>query len=329
VRRSTDVITVVAPDGRLTYVSPAARRVLGLAPEDLLGLPASALVGAANAARMTAYLDALGSGRPDVAEVDFEIALPSGERRIVGVIGSDQRASAVIGGIALTLRDATAERRAERAMLDDATRERQALSSEVHEGIAQELTGVALLVQSLHTTSTSSSPPTARNIEPILEQLGQTIGSVRRLAATLSPVHVAGGSLAIAVQQLAAEIGGRTGIEILTRSPVGEDVIPRPLREDAYRIVRTALIRAGRDATCTRVGVELETARGQLTIVLSGDGNRFGPDPAGADCELMQSILHRVQRLRGSLRVEQPGGHGERVVVQLPFEAAEAPAGDF
>lgn len=329
IRRSTDVIAVVAPDGRLSYVSPAAHRVLGLKPEDLLGLPATALVGAANSTRLTAYLEALGSGRGNVAEVDFEIARPSGERRIIAVIGSDQRASVVIGGIALTLRDASVERRAERAMLDDATRERQALSSEVHEGIAQELTGVALLIQSLRATTTSTDAPVAREIQPILEQLGQTIGSARRLAATLSPVHVAGGSLALAVQQLAAEIGGRTGIEIVTQSQLDDDVIPEILRDDAYRIVRAALVRAGRDATCTRVSVELETTRGELAIALSGDGNRLAPDPAGEDCELMQSIMHRVQRLRGSLSVERPGSQGARLVVQLPLEATAARAGGF
>lgn len=321
IRRSRDVIAVVASDGRLSYVSPAAARVLGRGPETLVGAPATALVGAANAARMAAYLDALSAGRGDAPEIDFEIVLPSGERRIVTAVGSDERATAVIGGIALTLSDATVDRRGERALIDDATRERQALSSEAHEGIAQELAGIALLVQSLRGARAAQDKDSIAALRTILDELGRTIGGVRRLAASLSPVRVARGSLSLAVQNMAAESAAGGKLSVSTRARLVDEAVPETLREDAYRIVQAALSRASRDDSCTQVDVELGLVDEELLIVLEGNGSRLAPDPAGEDCDLMRSILHRVQRLRGTVDIERLQRGGARLRVRLPCPA--------
>ncbi len=324
VRRSRDVIAVVGSDGRLSYVSPAASRVLGLGPDALVGGPATSLVGAANAARMTAFIDALSAGRSDVAEIDFEIILPSGERRIVTVVGSDERSTAVIGGIALTLADTTSDRRTERAMIDDDARERRALSSEAHEGIAQELAGISMLVKSLHRAADAQDESSVQALRTILNELAHTIGGVRRLAATLSPVRVARGSLSQAVQNLAAETAAGGRLRVATASRLLDDMVPETLREDAYRIVQAALTRASRDASCTQVDIELRVVGEEMRIAIEGNGDHLAPDPAGEDCDLMRNVVHRVRRLRGSVDVERLARGGARIRVQLPCPASAA-----
>jgi PAS domain S-box-containing protein len=325
IRRSRDVVAVVAADGRLAYVSPAAESVLGQRAAALVGGPAGALVGAANAGRMTSYLESLASGRADGTAIDFEIVLPTGERRIVAVVGSDERSSAVIGGIALTVSDATRERRAERALIDDAVRERQALSSEAHEGIAQELAGIALLAESLRRGPGASDEDTASAARSIVDGLNSTIGSVRRLAATLSPVRVAAGSLSRAIQNLAAELTTGGGVRVTVHSQLDDEAVPESLRDDAYRIVQAALTRAVRDPSCTTVRIELRLARGELRIILEGNGNRLAPAEGGEDCDLLRSITHRVQRLRGTLAIERLANGGARLGVRLPCPAAHPP----
>lgn len=320
IRRSRDVIAVVGASGTLTYVSPAATRVLGIAPERLVGLPPSALVGRANAARMTSYLVNLNNGRGEPTELDCEIALPSGERRVLGVVASDQRTSAVIGGIALTLRDATSERRAERAMLDEATRERGELSSVVHEGIAQDLTGISLLIQSLRPGVTPNDGSVGHDMQIALDELGRTIGNVRRLATTLAPVRVARGSLSLAVKNLAADASSRTGLSIVTHSELTDSVISEVLREDAYRIVREALECSTRDSGCTRVHIRLDAPHEALQITVQWDGDEaIRPSgPLADDGDRFRTIAHRVQRLRGTMRCEQTPGGGTLLLVQLP-----------
>ncbi len=325
IRRSRDVIVVVAADRHLAYVSPAAEVVLGQRPESLVGRHASTLVGIANAPRMNAYLDSLTRGPVDTPEIDFEVTLPSGERRIVAVVGSDERASAVIGGIALTLANATRERRAERALIDDAARERQALSSEAHEGIAQELAGIALLVQSLRNGPAAQDDDAAHAVRTILDELGHSIGSVRRLAAALSPLRIAAGSLSLAVQSLAAEMTARGAVRVTTQSRLEDKAVPETLRDDAYRIVQAALTRAARDASCTTVQINLGLTRGELRIQLEGDGRRLAPAEGGEDCDLLRNITHRVQRLRGSFTIERLATGGARLTVRLPCTAERRP----
>ena len=206
-------------------------------------------------------------------------------------------------------------------MIDDAARERQALSSEAHEGIAQELAGISLLVQSLRGAPGVRDEDTGGALATILDELGHTIGGVRRLAATLSPVQVARGSLSLAVENLAAELASGGAIRVASTSHLNDEAVPESLREDAYRIVQAALTRAARDASCTRIDVELGLDGQELRITLEGDGSRLAPQPAGEDCDLLRSIIHRVQRLRGTLDIERLTGAGARLRVRLPCAA--------
>ena len=64
VRHSSDVIAIVGPKSRLTYVSPAAGARARLEPAALLPRPATELLGAANAGRMVTQLDALATRTP-------------------------------------------------------------------------------------------------------------------------------------------------------------------------------------------------------------------------------------------------------------------------
>lgn len=67
------------------------------------------------------------------------------------VTGSKEPANPLINGFVLKLRDATEQRATEREVLEIASRERQRMSGEVHAGIGQNLTGIALMLKSLAT----------------------------------------------------------------------------------------------------------------------------------------------------------------------------------
>jgi diguanylate cyclase (GGDEF)-like protein/PAS domain S-box-containing protein len=113
VRRSADLITVINGDGRLCYVSPAARSVLGVDAERLLDTPVLALLGAANEARLASFLAGLGADGVPPTDLEVELQTPRGERRNLQVSGSDHRSSSAIAGLTLTIRDVTEHKRLE------------------------------------------------------------------------------------------------------------------------------------------------------------------------------------------------------------------------
>ena len=50
-------------------------------------------------------------------------------------------------GISVSMRDITERKRLEREILDVSTRERQSIGRDLHDGLGQELTGVALMLR--------------------------------------------------------------------------------------------------------------------------------------------------------------------------------------
>jgi diguanylate cyclase (GGDEF)-like protein/PAS domain S-box-containing protein len=113
VRCSSDLVAVVDAEHALAYVSPAAQQVLGVPAAQLQRQPAVRLLGPANEDRVTAFLDDVLRHAGATVQLEVEIMTPAGERRIVQLIGSDRRASAAIGGISLTVRDVTENKRLE------------------------------------------------------------------------------------------------------------------------------------------------------------------------------------------------------------------------
>src|SRR5271165_3403941 len=71
VRRSADVIAVVNREGRLSFVSPAAAALLGVAPEAAIGTAASNLLGADNRSRLDEFLAQFEASEEPLCEIEF------------------------------------------------------------------------------------------------------------------------------------------------------------------------------------------------------------------------------------------------------------------
>lgn len=315
IRRSADVILVVAPDDRITYVSPAAQRVLGVAPERLTGTRLAALLGSAYSARIGAVLAA-------GAEFECEFVHAGGERRILSIVGSDPCASATIGGVALTIRDVTDQRASDRELLDFASRERALLSNDIHEGLAQELTGIALLLKAMESRDAGPAA-TDTTRKALLDNLSRAITSVRRMAVTLSPLQVVKGSLDLAVRSLAEDVGQAGTIRIGVRTQLTGPPLAHAVSEQAYRIVQEAVRHASQDPACASVRIDIETVDQALRIGVASDAQ--APVAAGAaGAEALRIIGHRVRRLRGTLVVDRASDGGWGLVASIPLHGEPA-----
>jgi PAS domain S-box-containing protein len=112
VRSSTDVIAVVNALRALTFVSPAAERMLGVSAADLQGTPATRLLGVQNEAVVSQFLDGLFTVPAQVTEMELAITTPAGQAGAVHIVGRNEFESPRIRGIVLTVRDMTERLRA-------------------------------------------------------------------------------------------------------------------------------------------------------------------------------------------------------------------------
>jgi diguanylate cyclase (GGDEF)-like protein/PAS domain S-box-containing protein len=107
IRNTADVIAIVTADARISYVTPTAERIFGLAPQDLIGQLLDDLVTFDDRARLREFL--VRDLATDGASANLEARVPRGDdkQRIVEIHGTNMDSEPAIGGRLLTLRDTT------------------------------------------------------------------------------------------------------------------------------------------------------------------------------------------------------------------------------
>jgi PAS domain S-box-containing protein len=318
VRRSSDLIALVLPGMRVAYASPAAVDVLGTAPDTLKAQPATRLLGAANEERMAQFLREVGEQRQSSAGMEADYVGPDGRSRVLRVNGSFQQYNPAIGGISLTVQDVTEELRLEREVLDIASRERARLSSDIHDGLGQELTGIALLLKSLDVEAERHRGTLTYSLQQIEHHVDDTLRLTQSLASGLSPAPTGRGTLEPMLRELAAQAQARFGFVVdCLFAPQAVDLGVAEV-EHLFRIAQESLNNAARHSACRRVVVELRHTAQQIELSVSDDGCGIESRAGEGGGLGLRMIAYRARTLGGALTLGCGLSGGARVCVVVP-----------
>ncbi|MDQ3979283.1 MAG: PAS domain S-box protein [Actinomycetota bacterium] len=122
VEHSSDLISVVGPDGLANFVSPASSDLLGLAPRELVDRPWLERVHPEDRARISTILKvaASGDGAPEPAELRLRHA--TGEWRWFEVVVDNALAEPHVAGLVIHARDVTDRKAAELRLAESEAR---------------------------------------------------------------------------------------------------------------------------------------------------------------------------------------------------------------
>lgn len=160
--RASDVVAVVGPDGNLTYVSPAARTMLGYGPAALIGTSAFDLVHPSDQVGALEGFDSTSSAadsRPTPLLLRLRNA--DGTWRETEVIATNHLDDPAIGGLLLSIRDVSQSMRTERALRDSEERYR----------LIVELACEGIWVVDAHGTTTYANRAMARMLDTTVNRL--------------------------------------------------------------------------------------------------------------------------------------------------------------
>jgi signal transduction histidine kinase len=176
-------------------------------------------------------------------------------------------------GISISLSNITERKRLEREILDVSSRERQTIGRDLHDGLGQELTGVALMLRGLATRLAVQCPGATAQVEEIVTLVNQSIDTARSLARGLLPVNPDGGGLAGALRALADRSRDVYGlamtcrIKTTPRSGLSEDTA-----NHLYRIAQEALTNTVRHARAGAVTIYLLVTPSKFVLRITDDG---------------------------------------------------------
>lgn len=318
-------VVLLDREGRVLLANPAMHSLFGYPPNGLVGREFRELAaqpGAAFDRLLRRVLQDLDAGEAPQAE--FEGRRVDGEHLVATCIF----AAINIRGerrIVAVLSDITERKRLEREVLQVATREQQRIGSDLHDGLGQQLTGIALLLKGLVPRLTTRARPAELrgDVEQIVSLVNDAIDSTRSLARGLSPVPAADDGLPLALEALGTQIFERHGVEVVI-----DNALPEEQRFDdntathLYRIVQEALGNALRHGRPKRVTVQLRADGGQIELAITDDGpgfDRRAVRPSGLGLKIMR---FRAQMIGGDLSVESAPGVGTTIRCHCPSPRA-------
>lgn len=209
--------------------------------------------------------------------------------------------------------------------------ERERLSREIHDTLAQGFTSVLMLARAATRTLASDSLATAERLRLIETAAAENLAEARSLVAALAPADLGhAGSLETALHRLVGRFGDELGLPVLL------DVSGQPrallsTRQEVVllRVAQESLANVRKHAAASSVVVRLAYGAPSADAVMlevGDDGRGFEGGPrAGYGLDGMRA---RVEQVSGRLAVESAAGAGTTVRVTLgPLPAASAPTG--
>ena len=151
---------------------------------------------------------------------------------------------------------------------------------------------------------------------------------VSRLAWELRPIALDDIGLEPAIQRLADEWAGRSGLQFDLLVDMKGRSLPLAVETTLYRVLQEAISNIVKHAAASKVGVVVKTTSDEVVMVIEDNGKGFEPETVnrGASPRLgLLGMRERVALIRGSLEIETAPGTGTTLIVRAPVNAAAAP----
>ena len=217
-------------------------------------------------------------------------------------------------GFAHVARDITELKRLEKEVLEISEREQRRIGQDLHDGLGQELTGLAFLSQNVARKLEEQSLPQASEVRRMAGVINTAIETTRDLARGLSPVEWGPDGLVAALQNLAMRASKLFNIPCEFFRDRNVPVASHPAAVHLYRIAQEAVSNAVRHSEATTIWLSI--AVDGTEVVLSVDDNGKGlavqcvdrkePQGQGMGLHLMP---YRARMIGAAFSVEpRPGG---------------------
>ncbi|MBD8140418.1 sensor histidine kinase [Frigoribacterium sp. CFBP 8759] len=219
------------------------------------------------------------------------------------------------------LREAQAELAARHRDAGTST-ERERLAREIHDTIAQSLTGVVMLAQQTRGALAAGDLTTTRERLDVIEAAArEALTEARTLVAATASTGPAGTDVAAALHRLGERFERESGIGI-TVDAVEVD-LPRDLQVVLVRCTQEALANVRKHSASTSARVTLTATDGTAVLVVSDDGTGFDTAVASTGFGL-DGLRERLELSGGRLDVSSDRD-GTVVTAQVPRAAVVTP----
>ena len=324
VETAVEGIITIDDLGMLESINPAACRMFGHAPEEILQRNISLLMHS-----------------PDQENHDIDLAnyLRTGQAKFIGSAREleGQRKDGTVFPMELSvsevrlgdrrlftglIRDISERRELEQAVSTAAEQERTRIARELHDGLGQQIGGLLFLMNGLHRDLQSAKVAQAKIAGELCQELSSALALARNLAHDLYAVPASPEGLVEALDNLAERINMERQV---TCTFAGEKTVlvqNQAAASHLYRIAQEATHNALKHSRATRIGIELTRLPAGLELRVRDNGGGFPAQPAAGGLGL-RTMEQRARLMSGQLSVQTHAEGGVEVSCSVPRAVVE------
>ena len=328
VEDQTEVICRFTPDGTFTFVNAVYCRLFGKTGEELVGRKWQPTAVSEDLSMIEGRLRTMSPANPIVV-VENRVYSAAGEVRWMQFVNRglfDQEGRLL--EVQAVGRDVTERRQAQDAlererqslwrMLQASDHERQTISYDIHDGLAQYLAAAGMQFQ-MHDVLLASAPQEAKKAyDTAVELVRQSHFEARRLISEVRPPVIDETGIETAISHLIHEERRRGGLKIEYHCDVQVGRMPAILENGLYRIAQEALTNACKHSGSKRVEVSLSQQGQDMRLQVRDWGIGFDLDSVAEGHFGLEGIRQRVRLLGGRLKIDTQPGAGTLVEVVIP-----------
>jgi two-component system, LuxR family, sensor kinase FixL len=210
-------------------------------------------------------------------------------------------------------RDVTEQRRLEREVLEISTREQRRMAHDLHDGICQQLAGLAFLADLLAERLEAGPSEGAEEARRISDAVTQVNNQTRQVARGLFPAALEENGLVAALEELAAHAGAFFNTRCLFTCPSILTINDEILAHHLFFIAQEAMLNAARHARPSRILVKLEPEGARFALTIEDDGQGLPATPAAADRMGLRIMRYRARQIGAELEIQSRPEGGTRV----------------
>ena len=209
-------------------------------------------------------------------------------------------------------------RRAERQLLEISEREQQRIGRDLHDGLCQQLAGIAYIASNLQSKLAKGSPAEAIVAARIAELSRATAVQARQIARGLNPVNLGTMGLVAALEELTSSIGTMFAISCRFESTHRVRIRDHGAAVHLYRITQEAIHNSITHGKASEIRVSLLRKRGGtvLSVIDNGRGlSHVSVEDGGMGIENMNC---RARAIGAKLQFAPCRGGGTMMCCTLP-----------
>jgi signal transduction histidine kinase len=214
-------------------------------------------------------------------------------------------------------------RQLSRQILSAQEDERKRISRELHDVIAQTLTGINVRLAALKKEAAVNTKHLDRNIARTQRLVERSVNIVHEFARELRPAVLDDLGLIPALHSFLKLFSKRTRLSVHLKAFAGIEELEIAKRTVLYRVAQEALTNVARHAHARRVELNIQKFHSVVHMEIKDDGKSFQVEHTlnakGNNRLGLLGMRERVEMVGGTFCVESAPGHGTNVRVEIPF----------